>query len=153
MRHIGRYVSRHGFTTVELIVTMIVIGIMAAVAIPRFSNIGTFDARGAADQMAAYLRYAQKSALAQRRYVTVTLSNDPATAPALVIGSACGAGTTLAYPGRFQQARNITIAGAATICFDPLGGTTATREITFSADGSVLRTITVENVTGYVHAS
>lgn len=146
--------KRHcGFTMVELIVTMIVIGIMAVVAVPRFSGINSFDARGAGDQAASYLRFAQKSALAQRHYVTITVSNDPATSPVLKIGTACGAATDLAYPGRFQVARNITISGGTTICFDTLGGTTATVNLTFSADGSVVRTVTVEAVTGYVHTS
>ena len=48
-----------GFTLVELIMTMIVIGILGAVAAPRFFNTNVFQSRGFADQAQATLRYAR----------------------------------------------------------------------------------------------
>jgi len=152
------HLQPRGFTLVELVVTMIVIGIMAVVAIPRMSGIGTFDARGAADQATAYLRFAQKSALAQRRYVQISgLTADPtgATAPTLTVGTttACGA-TPLAYPGSFRSPRNVTVTGTDTYCFDTMGGLVTPSgggNLTFSADSTTVATVTVEAVTGYVH--
>lgn len=149
-----------GFTMVELVVTMVVIGIMAVVALPRLTALGTFDARGAADQVASYLRFAQKSALAQRRNVRVEVSSDVAVAPRLCIaanaGDACPAAcaaSNLVFPAQFGVGHNaVTIGGAASFCFDTLGGTPATQTITFSSDGSVVSTIRVEAVTGFVHA-
>ena len=61
-----------GFTLVELIVTMIVVGILAVTILPRVADRGAFDARGFRDGTLAVLRYAQKSAVAQRRQVCVT---------------------------------------------------------------------------------
>lgn len=67
-------VGEGGFTLVELVVTMIIVGILAVIIMPRFSEQSTFDARSFADQTLAALRYAQKSAIAQRRRVCVAFS-------------------------------------------------------------------------------
>ena len=63
-----------GFTLVELIVMMVVIGILAVAVLPRFASRADFDARGFSDATASLLRYAQKSAVAQRRLVCVSFS-------------------------------------------------------------------------------
>lgn len=67
-----------GFTLVELIMTMVIIGIISAVAIPRFFETSVFQDHGAANQVKAALRYGQKVAIAQRRTagVAVTITAD-----------------------------------------------------------------------------
>lgn len=158
-RNLARRID--GFTLIELIVTMILIGIMAFVALPRLTGLGTFDARAYADQIEAQLRFAQKSALAQRRNVRVVLSNTLNTAPALCIaanaGDACPAACAtpnMTFPGRFNDAKlAITVSGAGSFCFDTLGGADATQAILFKDEsGTLIRTIAVEAVTGYVHS-
>ncbi|MCX7147085.1 MAG: prepilin-type N-terminal cleavage/methylation domain-containing protein [Sulfuritalea sp.] len=72
--HFPRH-GQFGFTLVELIVTMIIIGIMAVSVLPRFSGLSDFDAKGFHDQTVAQLRFAQKTALAQRRTVCVTVGS------------------------------------------------------------------------------
>ncbi|MFA5826532.1 MAG: prepilin-type N-terminal cleavage/methylation domain-containing protein, partial [Gallionellaceae bacterium] len=67
----NRLNKNHGFTMVELISVMIIIGIIAAVALPRFFDRGTFDSRGFHEQMISTLRFAQKTAIAQRTTVCV----------------------------------------------------------------------------------
>src|SRR3989338_2309849 len=65
-----------GFTLVELIMTMVIVGILAVFAAPRFFGADIFKSRGFADQIQASLRYAQKIAIAQRRNVCVTIAGN-----------------------------------------------------------------------------
>jgi MSHA pilin protein MshC len=62
-----------GFTLVELVMILIVVGVLAVAAVPRLLHRETFDARSYFDQVQAMLRYAQKIAIAQRRNVFVRL--------------------------------------------------------------------------------
>jgi MSHA pilin protein MshC len=66
--------NEKGFTMVELIVVMILIGILGAIGAARFFSRTGFDAAGFAEQGAAMLRYAQKLAIAQNRPVFVQVS-------------------------------------------------------------------------------
>ena len=60
----GRVFSCGGFTTVELIVTIVILGVLAAVAGPKFFSAGKFEELGFADVAANATRYAHKLALA-----------------------------------------------------------------------------------------
>jgi MSHA pilin protein MshC len=53
-----------GFTLIELVTTLVLVGVLAAVAAPRFADNRAFDQRGYADELAAGLRYAQRVAIA-----------------------------------------------------------------------------------------
>lgn len=70
---------QRGFTIVELIVVIVMIGILAATVLPRFSGSHGFEERGFRDQVVAGLRFAQKSAVVARRTVLVTFSAGVAT--------------------------------------------------------------------------
>ncbi|MBU1777435.1 MAG: prepilin-type N-terminal cleavage/methylation domain-containing protein, partial [Gammaproteobacteria bacterium] len=53
-----------GFTLVEMITIIVILGIISVVAMPRFADTDAFRNRATADQVAAALRYAQKVAIA-----------------------------------------------------------------------------------------
>lgn len=74
MRLLLRHEKHKGFTLVELITVLVVAGALAAVAIPRFFERTAFDDRAFRDQVVSTLRYAQKAAIAQRRFVCVTFT-------------------------------------------------------------------------------
>jgi len=66
--------SQHGFTLVELIMVIVMMGVLAVFAAPRLFDSTDFYARGFHDETMALLRYAQKAAVAQRRLVCVSLT-------------------------------------------------------------------------------
>lgn len=85
-----------GFTMVELIVVLVVIGVMSAVAFGRFFVRGDYDASGFAAQVRATLRYGQQLAIAQNRPIYVYLDS---TSVALCFAANCSAANHVRDPG------------------------------------------------------
>ena len=146
-----------GFTLVELVTTIVVLGIIAVVAMPRFAARNTFDSRGFFDQATATVRYAQKLAIAQRKPIVVCV-NLPATGDISVSYDA-GCGTQISGLGgdalRVPAPSGVTLTStAAQFTFlGGLGQTAAQVTITLTSTipGDPARSIVVENETGYVH--
>lgn len=159
-----------GFTFMELILVMIILGVLAAAILPRVSNAVDTEATAYGDRVAAVLRLAQKSAVARRRVVCVTTA---AAAFTLRISSANGTppgACTLVMSGVADSDSATTDAtvGASststpslvgtTLYFQPSGDITtdmggavpASGTITVTASGATVRTIAVEGATGYV---
>lgn len=134
---------QRGFTMVELIVMMIVIGIMAIAILPRMDMLRGFDEIGYRDQVRATLEYARKSAVAGRRWSCVIFADsdlngrfelavrrderdpDPLTAATVDCTHLTESGP-ITLPGlstnRIEEPASVTTAGpSADIMFDPLG--------------------------------
>lgn len=62
-----------GFTLIELVSCIVIIGILAAVAVPSLFNNQAFTSRGYADELASSLRYAQRIAIASGCPVQVNI--------------------------------------------------------------------------------
>lgn len=69
--HLARRAGQAGFTLVELVTVMVLIGILSAVGASRFFDNAVFEGREYADQAKAIIRYGQKLAIAQNRLVYV----------------------------------------------------------------------------------
>ena len=154
-----------GFTLVELITTMILIGVLAVVAIPRIGAFSDTQGPAHAAELRANLAYARMTAVAARRYVCVAVSsdnlvtftmdpNEPDTASA----PTCSSANPVPLPGGDQTGvlsppANVTVAltlpaGAPTsgsFYFTPAGLSSSNASI---EAGGV--TITVNAITGGV---
>jgi MSHA pilin protein MshC len=155
--------NQGGFTLIELIMVIVIVGILAIAVAPRFLGVDVFKSRGFADQVQATLRYAQKEAIAQHRNVCVAMTASDialtiANANPSVATSPCN--TNLVLPGQSSNkistpSASITLS-AATFNFDALGkpwdvlGVTPS-SVKKSIAISGANNIFVEAETGYVH--
>lgn len=145
--------TNSGFTLVELVSTLVLIGILAAVVVPRFANRADFDVFGFTSQTRQALQFAQKSAIAKRRLVCVSLSGGTLSLQLASVFGASACDTPLIGPDgkAFSQTAPSGVAiSDAPFNFDALGRPSAAQTLVVSG-GSVSQTITVEAETGYVH--
>jgi MSHA pilin protein MshC len=155
----GRVFACKGFTMVELIVVILILGIIAVVGGSRFFSTDRFTEMGFADTVANSLRYAHKLALATGCDTRAQVDS---------AGVSLYQRATNCSSGAFTRA--VTRPGGSTWTeSSPSGVTVGTLDIYFDAKGSPYshaslakltaastvnigtRTVTVEAETGYVH--
>jgi MSHA pilin protein MshC len=159
-----------GFTLTELITVIVILGIISAVAIPRFFDRNVFESRGFYDQVISTLRYAQKAAIAQHRFVCVAVTTPQTITLTQGLTAACGG--SLASPtgaaAYIVSNANVSITAPAAgnfISFDCLGRPRTVGDAAATcASGNVVGVlpansilqiqdapaITIERETGYV---
>lgn len=165
----GVAVKTRGITLIELVMVIVLLGILAVVAAPRMFGSADFYARGFHDETLALLRYAQKTAIAQRRTVCVAFSAPAPASATLSIAAAAGdtaCNTSLIGPNKSCEGGPTGPAGCitarsnvsyssnpATLRFNGLGQPLATSLVVQVANNGIpiALMVTVEAETGYVH--
>lgn len=143
MRRAGYRRAQTGFTLVELIAVLVLTGILAAVALPRFVD-RTFDEVGFHDSVKAAVQHARRTAVASRRFTCVNttasgvaLVRDNSLPETLAANVGCIAGCApgpgcfalaLPAPGKNCASNQVCapsgiaiVAGSSSVIFDPLG--------------------------------
>ncbi len=149
-----------GYTLVELIMVIMLMGILATNVMPRFFEASRFEAMGYADAILGTVRYARKIALATRCDTRVEVT--PISYALYQRENDCTSGALtrpVARPGSEDwsgSAPSGVSVGTLDIYFDAQGrphdsssGTLITASQTLSVG---TRSITLEPATGYVHS-
>lgn len=154
-----------GFTMIELAVVIVIAGIIAAVAAPRFFDDRTFLERGYYEELAAALKYAQKLAVASGCAVQMSVSASGYAAHQ----QNAAAGTCVASPTNWstdvRMAAGQFLSGAApfgvtaspvTFVFDALGRTDLASDFSIGIGPPAFATptysLTVRADSGFVQA-
>lgn len=148
-----------GYTVVELVVVMVLLGILAANAMPRFFAASRFEEMGFADSAAAAARFAQRLALASGCDTAFDVGSDGYRL--LQRAAGCDSGTltrAVARPGGQTWAGPApggVVVGSAAIYFDgqgrpfdTAGGSEIVAPVSFAVGA---RLVTIEPQTGFVH--
>jgi MSHA pilin protein MshC len=149
---------RRGFSIVELIVIIVIIGVISIAAGARISS-STAQTRAFYDELLSQVQYARKVAIAQRRPVFVRI----AAADSTLCYSAAGACTstdavaspTGQLPFTLAVPTNVSVS-AATFQFDALGrprnaaGVLWTAPLAVGVTGDGSYQISVQHETGHV---
>jgi MSHA pilin protein MshC len=145
-----------GFTVIELVVTIVILGILAGFAVPRFFSNAPFAELGYSNELASAIRQAQKVAVASGCDTSVSISTAGyQVAQRAASGSTCAAsgawstpvvrtdGTSLA--GSPPSGANVN--GAAQYIFNSSGALNSGSSTTSTVGSHV---ITVDPSTGFV---
>jgi MSHA pilin protein MshC len=135
---------QRGFTMVELITIIIIIGIIGATVMPKFFDNATYQNRAAADQVRAALKFGQKTAIAQHHQVTVLI--DSAAQTNCTDTVTINGNNTVFVDCLISN--SVTLTSAGTFNFNPLGQPVPNSAGSINVGGTV---ITIEQETGYVH--
>ena len=143
-----------GFTLPELVATIVIMGILAAVAVPRLMSSKGFASRGFYDEGQAVVRFAQKTAIAWRRPIVVCVSASEISA---ISNADCGAPVAVLHPVSGAVLKStapdgVTLSPVGSFSFDGMGRPSASTTITLTSTiaGDPARQIIVAAETGYV---
>ncbi len=115
----------------ELVATIVIVGVLAATAAPTFFDNQPFAERGYADELASTLRFARRVAVASECRVAVSINPGGYTVNQHATFGNCASGTTWNTPVRRPDGRPLSGTTPADVTVTPA------LLVVFNADGSI----------------
>jgi len=144
-----KYQNSKGFTLVEIVTVIVILGVLAVVGASKFASNSTFVESQYHQEMISAFRYAQKIAIASQCDVSIALT---ASSYNLNYSGTCS-GNVKHPAGQkpFSESgmNSVITTTANTFVYDAEGNITPSAGGTINV-GSVF-TITIESVTGFAH--
>lgn len=137
------FYSQDGFTLVELVIVIVLIGIMSVYAITNDTSPSELSLPSQAEKMASDIRYAQtlSHSTGQRICLTIVSGTNGTYTAANCVGN------TILFS--FSLAKNVTLNGPTSIFFDTLGQPSAAASYTLTS-GRSTKTVSITTLTGFV---
>ena len=144
---------------VELVLVIVLIGVIAAIGVPRLMGDNTMAAAAFGDEVVSALRTAQKSASARRRLVCATVGGSAVTLTMRPDNAQLNCTVPLNAENYYTSATGVTVtATTPTLYFQPngmitsdvAGRTPVSGMALIRLGGSTSRTIEFTGTTGYV---
>lgn len=131
-------VKQAGFTLVELIVVIVVLGILAATALPKFVNVSQDARRASVEGLTGALR--SSVSLVQAKYyaagntTATTVTMQDGSTVAVAAGTGIPAGTAAGIGAALQSLDGFTpdYTTATAVTFRPTNGGSATCQVTYN---------------------
>ncbi len=149
--------ASRGYTLVELVTVVVILGILSAFAVPRFFDQDVFEERGFYEEVVAALRYGQKIAVGSGCPVQVSIdASGYALAQQVVLANRCDPADVswavpVLLPDGFAAAgttpTGVSLGPVVTYQFDGLGQTDLGADLTVSIGALSL---IVQAQSGYV---
>ena len=139
--------NERGFSTIELIMVIVIAGIMMAVALPRLGIVNTIDLESVTRQVKSDIRYTQETAMSKYKEATITFTADDSTYTI----TSTGVNESKELPKRSKAIFNAVGTGTTDLVFtfnssgEPVTGVGGTLRIT--SEG-FFNEIMVESMTG-----
>jgi prepilin-type N-terminal cleavage/methylation domain-containing protein len=146
----SRHLGQRGFTLIELVMVLVVVGALAVFAVPRMLDLNAWRLRAFADEMQSTTAAMLRLALAQRKPIMATFStagvtyayvaggalgavNCPAAVPACLTGASVGSATFNASNG------GTTVTAPTPLTLSVTDGTTTQYSFRLENDTGLMR--------------
>lgn len=141
-----------GFTLIELIIALVIVGILVTVAVPTFNNfIKNYRISANADQLYYYLQYARSEAIKRNANIYISFQTGDTWCYGINVGSACDCTTAsncnlgaVSYAATGQQTLSTTGMSGNSVYFEGShSAASATSSVTFTQFGESAPLVTI----------